>query len=257
MAIGWIKIHRKMKEWEWYSDINTFRLFMHVLLSAEYTQKKIKGIVVERGQMLTSLSALSEETGLSVKQIRLCLNRLKTTNEVATRTTNKYTLLSIVNYGKYQIKDESGASKKTNSETIKGQTKGKQTHATKNYIIQEDNKYNNNIIYTQFSTAQTELSFDDFWNEYHRVTKKPKTDKEPAQKKWAKLTKEEQQKAYDKAAEYSLTSTDPQFLKKARTYLENKTFNDEFQPAQKQAVSHKAAALERNHGKRIDIEGEI
>ena len=31
---GWIKLHRKITEWEWYSDANTFRVFMHLLLTA-------------------------------------------------------------------------------------------------------------------------------------------------------------------------------------------------------------------------------
>ena len=31
---GWIKIHRKITEWEWYDDVNTFRLFMHLILKS-------------------------------------------------------------------------------------------------------------------------------------------------------------------------------------------------------------------------------
>ena len=28
MQQGWIKIHRQLTEWEWYDDLNTFRLFI-------------------------------------------------------------------------------------------------------------------------------------------------------------------------------------------------------------------------------------
>ena len=37
---GWIKIHRQILEWEWYSDTNTFRVFLHLLLKANHKEKK-------------------------------------------------------------------------------------------------------------------------------------------------------------------------------------------------------------------------
>ena len=30
---GWIKLHRSTTEWEWYSDHNTTRLFIHLLIN--------------------------------------------------------------------------------------------------------------------------------------------------------------------------------------------------------------------------------
>jgi biotin operon repressor len=99
---GWIKLHRKITEWEWYSDINTCRLFMHLLLMANHEDRKWKGITVKRGERVTSLESLSEETGLSTQSIRTSLNKLKSTGEITNTSTSKYRVISIKNYDGYQ-----------------------------------------------------------------------------------------------------------------------------------------------------------
>lgn len=72
-------------------------------------------------------------------------------------------------------------------------------------------------------------SFEIFWDEYHRVTKRPKEDKEPAFTKWKQLSYDDQVKAFKQAKPYSKTN-DSNYLKKARTYLEDKSFNNEIMP---------------------------
>jgi len=74
----------------------------------------------------------------------------------------------------------------------------------------------------------SEIAFLKFWNEYHRITKKPKTDKEATEKNWKKLTKLEKEKALFFIYQYSQTQEENRFLKKARNYLSEKNFNDEF-----------------------------
>ena len=254
--LGWLKLHRQLLEWEWYKCIFTTRLFLHVLMKANYRQQNERGVIVEIGELMTTVQSLSMETGLTVKQVRTCLNRLISANCVACKTTNKYTILSIVNYNKYQDAEEKRANKKTSKKANEGQTKGKQEPTTKNYILKErkNNNIINNIIYTHFSgeVVETGLTFDDFWNHYHTTTGKPKTDKDPALKKWDKLTADERQKAYDQVAAYAKTNPNPVYLKKARTYLEDKAFNDELVPApeKKQAVKPEQ---ERSRGKRTVI----
>ena len=99
---GWIKLHRKMLDWEWYKDNNTKILFLHLLLTANHKDKNWQGQTILRGQKLTSLEHLSKETGLSVQQTRTALNKLKLTNEITIKTTNKNTLITIEKYDDYQ-----------------------------------------------------------------------------------------------------------------------------------------------------------
>ena len=59
MNDGFIKLFRKFKQWEWYSDVNTKVLFLHLLLSANHTDKSWRGITVKRGQIVVGLESLS------------------------------------------------------------------------------------------------------------------------------------------------------------------------------------------------------
>jgi len=102
MGNGWIKIHRKILEWEWYDDANTFKLFMHLMLTANHAPKNWRGQVIERGQKLTSRAKLSAETKLSEQQIRTCLERLKSTNEITIQATKRQTVITLCNYDTYQ-----------------------------------------------------------------------------------------------------------------------------------------------------------
>ncbi|MCI6393248.1 MAG: hypothetical protein MR822_02005, partial [Bacteroidales bacterium] len=43
---GWLKLFRCFTEWEWYSDTNTVRLFLHLLLRVNYRERRWKGIII-------------------------------------------------------------------------------------------------------------------------------------------------------------------------------------------------------------------
>ena len=36
---GWVKLHRKFLEWEWYDKSETVHLFLHCLLKANHKDK--------------------------------------------------------------------------------------------------------------------------------------------------------------------------------------------------------------------------
>lgn len=149
---GWIKLHRSLIEWEWYSDPKTFRVFIHCLLKANHKDKKHKGTLIKRGCFVTGLSLISSETGLSIQSIRTCFSKLKSTNELTIKTTSKGTHIQVVNYCKYQTL--------TSEVTNEQQTNNKQTTTNKN-----DKKVNN---------EKNKESFDIFWNAYPKKVNKSK-----------------------------------------------------------------------------------
>jgi len=100
----------------------------------------------------------------------------------------------------------------------------------RNTLLKKEIEIETEIEMESESETEDSLSFEDFFNRYHEITKKNKTDKEAAFKKWRQLTKTEQAKAVEMIETYSKTSKDSQYLKKARTYLNDKTFNDEMKP---------------------------
>lgn len=102
---GWIKLYRKFLNWEWYKDNNVKVVFIHLLLTANHKDKKWKGKIIKRGQKLISINHLAQETNLTVQQTRTALNKLKSTNEITTNATSKYTLITVEKYNDYQVEE--------------------------------------------------------------------------------------------------------------------------------------------------------
>lgn len=99
---GWIKLHRKITDWEWYTDLPVKTLYIHLLLKANHADARWQGTEVRRGEMITSTAHLARETGLSLKQVRTALEKLKKSGEITSKGTNRYTLIKCCNYGVYQ-----------------------------------------------------------------------------------------------------------------------------------------------------------
>ena len=100
---GFVKIYRSLLKWEWYDDINTKVVFLHLLLTVSIADSKWHGITVKRGSRVSSYAVLAKETNLTVKQIRTAISHLETTGEVARCKHAKFTVFSINNYDKYQL----------------------------------------------------------------------------------------------------------------------------------------------------------
>ena len=96
----WIKLYRKFKEWEWYGDVVVMAVFIHLLLSANWKPKKWKGITINTGEVVTSIASLAEELNISVRQTRTALDRLQECHAIDKQTTNKFTLIKVLNYCK-------------------------------------------------------------------------------------------------------------------------------------------------------------
>jgi len=106
MADGWIKLHRQTIDSEWFTDVSTNHLFIYCVIRANHKDTRWQGVNIGRGQFITSLDSLSSGTGLSVRQVRTSLKKLITTSQLTSQSTNKYRLITIVSYDKYQGDDK-------------------------------------------------------------------------------------------------------------------------------------------------------
>lgn len=138
---GFIVINRKILEWEWYKDINTVRLFIHCLLKANWKKGNFMGVEVERGSFVTSLPKLSEETSLSISNIRTSLKRLILTDTITSKNHSKFRIITIKNYNEYQ-----DLNRETNSQLTGNQQATNSQLTAIEPINQETNKPNNIII---------------------------------------------------------------------------------------------------------------
>ena len=102
MEGSWLKLYRKLTEWEWYTDSHMVHLFLHLLIKANSSDKNWRGITVKKGQLITNLNALSVQTGISKQSVRTCLNRLEKTGEINTQTNTRFTVITICKFDSYQ-----------------------------------------------------------------------------------------------------------------------------------------------------------
>ena len=124
---GWIKIHRKLHEWEWYKDSKMVHLFLHLLMSANHEEKSYQGFKIKRGQLVTGRKMLSAKTGISEQSIRTCLSKLKSTSEITIKTTNKNSIITLLNYDLYQERELKKQNQPTEQPTTNQQTNQQST----------------------------------------------------------------------------------------------------------------------------------
>lgn len=97
-----IKIDRNITEWRWYKDSNTFRVFLHLIVTANFKPYEFENVTIERGQVATSHERIANTLNLTIQQVRTALGHLKATGEITAKTYRRFQVISIVNYDLYQ-----------------------------------------------------------------------------------------------------------------------------------------------------------
>ena len=167
---------------------------------------------MERGQLITGRLSLKEQTGISEQSIRTAFEKLKSTNEITIKSTNKYSIVTICNYNEYQ----------DNKREINQQLTNNQPTTNHKQEYKECNNKNKDI--------NTLGDFKIFWETYPK-----KKSKGQAEKVWQKLKPDEQLLAAMVAKiEQAKTSDEWQkdcgkFIPHPATWLNAKGWEDEIQ----------------------------
>lgn len=133
MNRGYVKVWRKIQDSGLMQMPNTLALFMHILFSATHKDIKIgtpTGIIeLKRGQYISGRIKLSHDLKQSEREIRTGLSRLSELSIISIKTTNKYSVYTIENYGLYQDIDQQSDQQTTNKRPASDQqTTTKQEH---------------------------------------------------------------------------------------------------------------------------------
>lgn len=136
----YIKLFRKMLNWEWYTDVNTKVLFLHCLLKANWKDGSWHGHAYKRGQFITSLKSLAKETGLTIQQVRTALDHLKSTGELTSTEYPKFRVITVVSYDLFQSTNKQINNKLTSKSTGNQQATNKV--ATTDIRTYKNNKNN-------------------------------------------------------------------------------------------------------------------
>lgn len=150
---GWIKLRRSLKDWEWYDDINTTRLLIHLLISVNFEDKKWRGIDIKAGSMVFSWESLSNASGLSKQQCRTSMAKLIKCKEVTSKATNRFSLVTLLKWDKIQLDNKQVTSKPTN----KQQTSNKQVTTTKESKEYKELKEDKKMIFFSWISYRKEI----------------------------------------------------------------------------------------------------
>jgi len=157
---GWIKLHRKIFESSVFQNPIYFKVWIWCLLRANHKDTKVpfnnQDIDIKKGQFITGLYSASKEIfpksrKPKLQTIRTALTYLKSTNRITTKPTNKFTIITVVNWEQYQCIDEP-TNKQTNTPTNKPVTNEQQTSNKplttdkKDKNIKNDNNEKNNTL---------------------------------------------------------------------------------------------------------------
>lgn len=156
---GYIKLYRSLLDWEWYSDNNTFRLWLYCLLKANYSDTKWRGIDIERGSFVTSMNKLSLGTGLSVQQVRTSLQKLLSTDEVTHKPHSKYSIITINNYEQYQENNTQPNSQMTNKQHDNNMIITTDNKDKKTIIKESKKRYRNHVYLTESEYDKLVIEF--------------------------------------------------------------------------------------------------
>lgn len=125
--LTYVPLLRKLTQWEWYNCSKTLHIFIHCLLKAQYSESSYQGYKVPAGSFVSGVNKLSIATGMTVKSVRVAIEHLKSTGEITTTGTNKFTIIKVIKWDTYKVANLPKGKQKAN----KGQTKGKQRATSK------------------------------------------------------------------------------------------------------------------------------
>ena len=102
MEDGWIKLHRKMREWQHYQRPSVRLVFEELLFCANTKAGWFHGIKVKRGETMASVSTIEEYTGFSRKTVIKALAMLEESGEIRREKYGNYTKTIICKFDHYQ-----------------------------------------------------------------------------------------------------------------------------------------------------------
>ena len=168
MDNGYIKLHRSLLTWEWIKDSSTTVVFLYLLLNANWEDSRYKGYDVPKGSLIVGRKKIAETLGISEQSVRTAINHLKSTNEITTKVTNKFTIVTIVNWEKYQCCEVESTNESTNNLTNNQPTTNQQLTTYKEYKNIRIEEYS--LVWECYNSICTNL------NKCMSLTK-PRTDK--------------------------------------------------------------------------------
>ena len=220
-STGWIKLYRGLSAWEWWDDPVMVKAFIAILFLCSSDQTSWHGVPLRAGEFVTSIGHLAQYLNVSFKQTRTILQRLQMTGEISIRTTNRCSIIYVVNWNLYQDQIQNDANEQEKS-TEKG-----------NPQVAEDKQETLDLFDDKANKGQTEevaetpkktsvFPFETFWEMYGK-----KRDRKKSEVAYARITEKERAKIKEHLPRYVESTPDVMYRKNPLTYIHGACWNDE------------------------------
>lgn len=197
---GYITLFRIIMEWEWADDDTVFAHFVKLIIAANYQDKKWQGITVKRGSLVGSIDTLCTRLRTKKSRLRRSLDVLSESGAITVETVpNKYHIITIVNYNKYQpivqavVRNsdngtDNSSDNRTDNRAVNSADNSSDNNSdtTKEINKERIKKRNNKTLSSDFTEETASFDFDSVVELFHslcpslakvsRLTKKQKND---------------------------------------------------------------------------------
>jgi DNA-binding transcriptional MocR family regulator len=167
---GYIKLWRKLQTQSYYGKPNYVALWIHILLSANHKQANIiwnnEKMTINPGQFITGRKELAKATGVSETTVERILKCLESGHQIGQQKTNKWRLISVLNWDKYQCDGHKNGQQKDNKKTTNGQPADTNNN--------DNNEKNEKNLDTNVSSEPSSLTPNN-WNDVKKIFKKNET----------------------------------------------------------------------------------
>jgi hypothetical protein len=157
---GYIKLHRKVLDGGWLQNGDLWRFWSWCLLKAAYEPYvAIVGyqkIPLNPGQFIFGRNVAVKELKMSERTIRTCLSTLKKLENLTIKPTNKFSIITVVNWELYQSNEDEATNKATNDRP----TSDQQVTTFKEY---KEGKEGKSKTKKTFSSDSIEIGLAEFY----------------------------------------------------------------------------------------------
>lgn len=198
--MSFIKLDRKLMAWGWKDVPEMVALWIDILMEANCFPNEWHGEVYEEGTFPTSVEKLSINTGLSIRTVRTCLERLKKSGEIDVETTNRGTKIKVVKWAEYQGSDDIVDKPSDKQPTNNRQTTDNQSTTLKESKESKERKESNKYIrpsldevrvycHERHNNVDAERWFDYYSSNGWKVGKNPMKDWKACVRTWERNTR--------------------------------------------------------------------
>jgi DnaD/phage-associated family protein len=166
---GWIKLHRKLLASDVFQNEKLLKVFIYCLLKATHSEisQKVGRQTVELkpGQFIYGRKKAALELNMKESTVRDYINILKDDGVITVNPTNKYSIITVVNWDLYQSKEETPDNKYDSTSDNKPTTEGQQKDTNKNVKNIEDEEETNPVaLYERNFFPLTPMQIESIWD---------------------------------------------------------------------------------------------